>query len=461
MRKLFVMFLFSCIMSNLSAQTWAELGTGMDALQAGNRITSLVTDHTGNVYAAGSFADGQGYYIVSKWDGASWTAVGELGNVLPIQTNCLAIDSADNVYVTYEGLATPKMLMKWNGTAWSHIGPPSSMGTFGPLALDKNKHIYANRYTMYTEGITYYAIDEFAGSDNWTLLGGITRKTQPFNFCMAFNSVPNAITIDPSGNVYAGGSFQNNVSDTSGLSPAPVLRVVKYDGMKWSVLENGQEDLGMIMDLAADNAGNIYAASKNTDKNYVAKWNGTSWTELGTGSNALHANGDIITLALDKSGNVYAAGDFTNAAGLRYVAHWDGASWKELGTGTAALAANAVIYDVTTDAAGNVYAAGNFTNTNGDRYVAKWSLDETLGVQSKSAAKVVPVYPNPSDGFSQIVISEDVELTVHSAIGEPLKTFYVPAGTSTIDLSMLPDGLYMLVCKGKTTDYASVKFIKE
>ncbi len=62
-----------------------------------------------------------------------------------------------------------------------------------------------------------------------------------------------------------------------------------------------------------------------------------SWSELGTGSNALKANAPISAIAGDNAGNIYACGAFTNGTtfpnGYWYVAKWNGTSWNELGTG--------------------------------------------------------------------------------------------------------------------------------
>ncbi|WP_018342831.1 T9SS type A sorting domain-containing protein [Cytophaga aurantiaca] len=450
MKKIFLILLYSCAASNLLAQTWAELGAGNNALKANNTITSIVIDKSDNVYAAGSFTNAAGYYIVSKWNGVSWNELGNManninkGNTIPTQMNCLAIDSIDNVYVTYAGSATPKMFMKWNGTSWTVIAPSTAAGVLGPLAVDKSQDIFANMFIEdFDANVSFYVVAEYPG---WsvpgaTVLSGYGANSQN----VSFYRLPSAITIDPLGNVYVAKSS-----------------VVKWDRTVWSTLGNGQENLDLIQDLAADQAGNIYAASNSSSKNYVAVWDGTSWAELGMGINALKANGDIWTLSVDKFGNVYAAGDFTNADGLRYVAKWDGSSWTELGAGTGALAANGIIYDVTTDGVGNVYAAGDFTNAHGKKYVAKWSADETLGIRSRASAQVEQFYPNPSNGFSCIKVIEDVELTVYSSLGEPLKTMYIHSGSSSIDLSFLTEGLYMLVCRGKTdTNYTPIKFIKE
>ena len=123
----------------------------------------------------------------------------------------------------------------------------------------------------------------------------------------------------------------------------------------------------IIKTMTSDPAGNIYVAghfsnsnSPASGKRYVAKWNGSVWSELG-GLNALSANAPILAVASDLQGNIYAGGAFTNASGKTYVAKWTASTntWSELG-GLNALNANASILSITTDAAGNVYAAGNF-----------------------------------------------------------------------------------------------------
>ena len=56
---------------------------------------------------------------------------------------------------------------------------------------------------------------------------------------------------------------------------------------------------------------------------YVAKYNGSSWSELG-GANSLGANSAIYAINSDHISNIYVAGYFTNSSGKEYVAKFDG-----------------------------------------------------------------------------------------------------------------------------------------
>jgi hypothetical protein len=93
------------------------------------------------------------------------------------------------------------------------------------------------------------------------------------------------------------------------------------------------------------------------------------------GSDALAANGWIDRICTDPAGNIYAAGSFTDGANLlagrRYVAKYNGSTWSELG-GTNSLDADSIIYVIYCDAVGNIYAGGSFSDSSGYNYVAQY-----------------------------------------------------------------------------------------
>ncbi len=197
-----------------------------------------------------------------------------------------------------------------------------------------------------------------------------------------FNGEIHSTTVDTAGDIYCAGDFTNNNN---------AKFVAKWNGNTWNELGSGDASLKAnttILTLASY-AGNIFAAGGFTNPShytYVARWNGNTWAELGNDTTALNANGLIYSIAVDKSGNVYAAGGFTNVSGKYYVAKWNGTSWSEIGTGASALNANAAIFSLATDASGNVYAGGYFTDASGKEYVAKWDGSNWKELGTGSAA---------------------------------------------------------------------------
>ncbi len=138
----------------------------------------------------------------------------------------------------------------------------------------------------------------------------------------------------------------------------------------WSVL--GNLDVNGVYDLYVDNNGHLFAAGAFTNSNgkrYVAKWDGSNWSEVGT----LDINGNIFAICGDSNGNLYIGGAFTDNSGNTYVAKWNGSSWVSLGS----LTYSGYINDLFADAAGNIYMAAdglNFDGTlAGNVSVVKWN----------------------------------------------------------------------------------------
>ena len=166
-----------------------------------------------------------------------------------------------------------------------------------------------------------------------------------------------AITTDASGNVYAAVSTTVNTNSY----------VAKWNGTNWTVLGSATNDLyRTILTMIIDNSGSVLVAGRLQNANgkyYVAKWSGTSWQELGTGANGLNANLDVLCLTKDNAGNIYAAGMFYNTTFFKsYVSKWNGTNWTEMGVGVNSLNGNSQVYALVTDASGKVYAGGDFGN---------------------------------------------------------------------------------------------------
>src|SRR5262249_57415838 len=106
----------------------------------------------------------------------------------------------------------------------------------------------------------------------------------------------------------------------------------------------------------------LYAGGSFTGKlgggstfNHIAKWDGATWTSLGTG-----VDNTVYAMAVSGS-QIYAGGIFTNAGGVsaNRLAVWDGSTWSPIGSGT-----DAVVRELKIDRS-NLYAGGNFTTAGG------------------------------------------------------------------------------------------------
>jgi hypothetical protein len=82
-------------------------------------------------------------------------------------------------------------------------------------------------------------------------------------------------------------------------------------------------------------------------------------------------SGRVYALALDGEGKLYAGGEFITAGGAsaNYIAMWDGSNWSALGSGI-----DGPAYALALDRSRKLYAGGYFTTAGGkpSSYIARW-----------------------------------------------------------------------------------------
>src|SRR6266545_806870 len=205
--------------------------------------------------------------------------------------------------------------------------------------------------------------------DNWTGMGGHPGANGPVS----------ATVVDGSGNLYIGGGF-TVVGDVFANS------IAKWDGTNWSALGSGMEGnsgfwpFGPVVHALAVSGSDLYAAGQFVNAgglaaNRIAKWNGSSWSALGLGISGAPPNPSVLALAVSGS-DLYVGGSFTNAGGITAngIAKWDGSSWSALGSGMNERVTTLAV------SGSDVYAAGDFSTN-----VAKWNgsswsaLDSAVG----------------------------------------------------------------------------------
>ena len=459
MKKTITILAAMLMVIHITQAQWTNLGVNTHPLNANNIINSVVTDISGNVYAAGQFTirDSTIQYYVAKWTGDSaWVPLGTGGNAWYANgyIYSLATDLSGNVYAA--GAFTDQQsqntgnlyVAKWNGTTWTKLGAngvssiPNAFGSaILSVAVDVSGNVYAAG--MLKDGNNKYYVSKWNGT-SWSELGTGANALKA-------NAYIHNIATDLSGNVYASGNF----SDAAGYK-----YVAKWDGTTWSELGTGSEVLNTtspIRSITIDNSDNLYVAYNDTTTNfYVAKWNGITWHEVGSGSKALKANNSINTITTDIAGNLYAAGNFTDSNGQQYVAKWDSTGWNELGTGGNSLNPNSYILTIATDTAYNVYAAGYFTDGNGKYYVAKFNpnTQPPAGINNvRSSIDQLSVTPNPTYGQATITLittlSANINVELYDMTGRKLETIYdgqIETGKKslTINTDLLSSGIYLV-----------------
>ena len=190
------------------------------------------------------------------------------------------------------------------------------------------------------------------------------------------------VVQSPDGSVYVAGMFEN-----WGNEPTADY-VAKWDGSSWSGLgSNGSSDgifecgeYCFVSDIAIAANGEVFVSGTfsiggSVDASGIARWDGTSWHALGQTT-----GGFVFSLDLDNLGNLYASGDFQNMGGdatADYLAKWDGTSWSGIGSnGAGDGALNDFVYSLAVGGGDSIYVSGIFTDVAGlpdADYIARWT----------------------------------------------------------------------------------------
>lgn len=81
-------------------------------------------------------------------------------------------------------------------------------------------------------------------------------------------------------------------------------------------------------------AGGSFTTAGNQGANHIARWNGSVWSNLSIGIGSSMTFEFVDALAVSGS-DLYVAGSFAQAGGLpaNNVARWNGSTWSNLGPG--------------------------------------------------------------------------------------------------------------------------------
>lgn len=261
-------------------------------------------------------------YDGERWSGVDTSAIEETDGTV----TAMAVNGSD-LYAAVQS-ATQNggrrgRVFRWNGHRWSALGEPFN-GTV--YAVDvAGGAIYAGGDFTKAGAEAVNRVARWSGR-SWTALGeGVAG-------CKEVGCSPAVYALATSGNtLYAGGTFVSAGRMTAN-------GIARWNGEQWSALQSGVGSGaldGVVRALAVGGnavyAGGFFKTAGTVSANNVAKWDGSSWSALGSGV------GDgldrVLALAIPQGDQILAAGTFRMAGSpeLFHVARWSGQEWSDLG----------------------------------------------------------------------------------------------------------------------------------
>ncbi|MBL8725132.1 MAG: hypothetical protein JNK49_13860 [Planctomycetes bacterium] len=345
---------------------WSAVGAGTSG---GSAVVALPNGDLvagASVVAPGVVATG-----IARWDGAAWSALGagfQSGiRALAVLPNGDVVAGGD--FVAAGGVSANR-IARWNGTVWAPLGSGMNFQVQAVAALP-NGDVVAGGYFTSAGGVPANCIARWDGA-TWSPLGTGMSNTSQFRTLAVF-----ALVVEPNGDILAAGSF-----DMAGGVPAN--GVARWNGSSWSALGSGFTSatsytaVHALLRLPSGDlvAGGYFDMADGSPANYIARWNGANWSALGSG-----VDSGVLALTARPNGDVIAGGHFLTAGGspADRIARWDGASWSALGAGlTIGAGPNQQFPECTALATlpnGDVVAAGFFFNAGGvaANWIARWN----------------------------------------------------------------------------------------
>lgn len=255
-------------------------------------------------------------------------------------------------------ISNANQIVRRNATGtWTGMNGTSNSGVaIYDMIFNSAGTLYVGGSIGSISGVTVNGIASWNGT-SWAALGtGVGT--------IAVDSV-HALAVGADGTLYAGGSF-------STMGGTAAANIAKWNGSTWSALGSGTNNLVSALAFGPDGllyAGGSFTTAGGGAANNIATWNGSAWSAFGGGM-----GGAVYALEFGRDGSLYAGGAFTTAGGVTVnrIARWNGSAWVSLAGG---VSSGTQINALSVDSGGIIYAGGNFTAIGGisAANIAKWN----------------------------------------------------------------------------------------
>lgn len=434
--------IFLMIFSELFSQQWSSTGVGVENYTADYTCVYSMINFNGNLYIGGCFTSVNGVptKYIAKFDGVNWSSVGDglwhTANSTVSYTGIRTMTVFNGeLYVggmiNQSGTTPIFNVAKWNGTTWTAVGNLSAVAS-GILSLC----VYNNE--LYAGGNLwggYNSIAKWNGS-SWITLGagiqdsngnqGLVRDMRVYNNLLYIGG-----EFEKSGGVYSknlitwnGTNFSSIGSGANGI----------YGVTKLGTFQSNLIVAGGFTDI------------NGTPLNNIGGYNSSSWFPFSSGVGFPGGNSFETQPIVEHNGKMIVGGFFTTAGTIpaNSIAEWDGTTWQAMGTGIDAYVGSLISYNGDLYAAGKFSIAGGVPVNN----IAKWTTTAE-GIEEVTSNEKVSIFPNPTHELLNIKLLENKininKITLLNSLGSAIySTKNFNSNIIQLNLEYYSSGIYFI-----------------
>jgi hypothetical protein len=397
-----------------TAQTYTTVGTGIYGV--GNNNLWDFAEYNGELYATGNFliAGGLTARHIAKWNGFNWAAVGT-GTPYPHTAKTLAVFN-NELYMAGDfdsaGSVAVNKIAKWNGTSWSSVGN-GIKGSFVNDLIVYNGELYAGGQFDTAGNVYAHNIAKWNGT-SWSPVAGGTN-----NGVFGFGIYNNELLVG--GNFTLAGSINTR-------------SFAKWNGSAWSTFGTGFSKLSATAEVycfkTVNNEvyiGGAFDSANGISAHNIVKWNGTQFSALGNGIilSPTFSPYNAWVVGMEVFNNeLYVTGLFSSAGTINAnnIAKWNGSTWSNIGNGLSTGTVSVPNYGL------------SLANYSSELYVGgKFSTAGTVAVNNiaKLTNCITPISaPSPIVGNSTVCSGTSQIYSVPSGPGAISYNWILPPGWS-------------------------------
>lgn len=427
----------------LAQGSWQSMNNGVDTYDA---TYTYIDEQNNRLYFFGGLHSINGIATngIAVFDGQNWNSMNS--DSLAYHSISWVTNFNNTLYIT-SGIKNTeeRFIFKWENNKWVRVCEIDGL-VYGSKVYDNKLYIFGD-FTQ-VDNVIANGLAVFDGT-NWSDFNNLPNL-------YGGSSVNRIVSIEFFNNeLYVGGNF-------TGLSNAG-HDIVKWNGNSWTGVDGAFfGGLSSVSGLEVFK-NQLYVTgtfSKKEDArnpgNYIARWDGTNWSEVGKGTGTFPSTNGQINRMYIFNDTIYVIGTFEDADGIpaHRLAIFDGEKWCRNETNYG----NTLIFSVN-KYQGKILITGGFRHINGDSSIARLAIWEgggfidycaqPIGIEEIEKSKF-SVFPNPAFDFitieNKINQNKNYTYSIFDYQGKKIKDRNLNFSNSTENISIqeFNSGIYFI-----------------